>query len=164
MQPILLNGCASATTAREARFRIDAPVTLRRAAQVVALDGAAARLAERVAGQGWAGARFALTVSGDPDALILHAADGTTATLDEALGDADVVVLVASASGAGELARSACVAIGDACFLRGTMTAGIVLDDAPVEPAVAVLRPHARVLLITSDEGDLSELLTALRA
>jgi hypothetical protein len=115
-------------------------------------------------GQGWAGARFALTVSGDPDALVLHAADGTTTTLDEALGDADVVVLVASASGAGELARSACVAIGDACFLRGTMTAGIVLDDAPVEPAVALLRPHARVLLITSDEGDLSELLTALRA
>ena len=35
---------------------------------------------------------------------------------------------------------------------------------AAVEPAVAVLRPHARVLLITSDEGDLSELLTALRA
>jgi hypothetical protein len=44
------------------------------------------------------------------------------------------------------------------------MTAGIVLDDAPVEPAVALLRPHARVLLITSDEGDLPELLTALRA
>ena len=54
-------------------------------------------------------------------------------------------------------------AIGKACWER-VATAGLVLGDGSrTLGAVAVLRPHARVLLPTADESDLVELLTALR-
>ncbi len=44
------------------------------------------------------------------------------------------------------------------------MTAGLVLGDGfEAEDAVAALRPHARVLLLSADESDVFELLTALR-
>jgi hypothetical protein len=72
------------------------------------------------------------------------------------------VVLIAMEDGG----SSGCAAaIGKACAQRGIMTAGLVIGDGYRHgAALAALRPHARVLLPSADETDVSELLTALRA
>jgi hypothetical protein len=144
MRPILANSCARAATAAEARFRIDRPIG-GRAALVVALDDDAAEVVERVAEQPWRGARF------------VRATDG----FDEDLTDIDVAVMVATAAANGGAAG----AIARACSERGIMTAGLILGDpARVSAAVSALRPFARNLMVTDDEDDVVEVLTALRA
>jgi len=144
MRPILANSCARAATAAEARFRIDRPIG-GRAALVVALDDDAAEVVERVAEKPWHGARF------------VRARDG----FDEDLTDTDVAVMVATA----DADAGAAAAIAQACAARGIMTAGLILGD-PLEVAAAVsaLRPYARNLMVTDDEDDVAEVLTALRA
>lgn len=166
--PILLNSCARAATAAEARFRIDAPIEGRRGTRVVALDDGAATVVRRAAHQPWHAARFyTLRVGmsphqrdGEPE-VGLRRTDGTDARLLDELVDADVMVMVATADGA----PAAAAAIGRACAGRGIMTAGLVLGDRlAVRDTVAALRPHARVLLVTRDDQDVVEVLSALRA
>lgn len=169
MRPILLNSCARAATAAEARFRIDGPIAPTRATRVVALDDGAAPVVRRIAGREWAGARFFTYAvrsrpaggTGAPAGVLLRDLDGRESHLGRELDGADVAVMVATvndaATGAG--------VIGDACTLRGIMTAGLVFGSArEVAATVSALRPHARVLMVTTDEDDLAEVLTALRA
>jgi len=167
---MLLSSCARAASAAETRYRIDAPIAPARAARVVALDVGAAKVARRVAAHQWASARFFVCDGVAPgsasealsvDDLVLRGIDGTPASLDEQLADADVVVLIATEDAG---AASASV-VGRACFERGIMTAGLVLGEGfEAEGAVVALRPHARVLLPSADDDDVTELLTALRA
>ena len=167
MRPILLNSCAQATTAAETRFRIDVPIAGLRAARIVALDEGSDVVVRRVAEQQWSGARFFMCVPGPPTVggngalgdVLLRATDGSESRLSEELAGADVVVMIATAD---DGARAA-AAIGDACTLRGIMTAGLILGEGRVGAAVSALRPHARVLMVTKDEDDVSEVLTALR-
>jgi hypothetical protein len=142
-RPILANSCARAATAEEARFRIDRPIA-GRSAVVVALDDEAATVVDRVAVKPWRGARF-LRGSDEP--------------VD--LEDVDVVVMIATADADADTAG----ALAEACFERGIMTAGLILGDgADVAAAVSALRPYARNLMVTEDEDDVAEVLTALRA
>jgi hypothetical protein len=167
---MLVRNCARAASAAEARFRIDAPVAPARAARVVALDEGAAGVARRLSGRPWASARFFVCEGGAPgsgrardaaDTLLLRGIDGSPAVLSEQLAGADVVVMIATEDAGAECA----LAIGRACAARGIMTAGLVLGDGyDADHAVAALRPHARVLLPSADEVDVTELLTALRA
>ena len=166
-RPTLLHGCAAAATAAEARFRIDAPVDVKRAARVIALDAGAAAVTAEVAQLRWQGAVF-LTCEDVPDASgnghgrdVLRAADGSEQRLGDVLARADVAVMVATDdSGAGFAA-----AIGEACWERRIMTAGLVIDtDRRLGAAVRALRPHAQVLLVSSDADDVVEVLSALRA
>lgn len=144
MRPILANSCARAATAAEARFRIDRPIG-GRAALVVALDDAAAEVVDRVSEKPWRGARFVRVTNG----------------FDEDLTDVDVAVMVATADADAEAAA----AIARACAERGIMTAGLILgDQVEVAAAISALRPHARNLMVTVDEDDVAEVLTALRA
>jgi hypothetical protein len=170
IRPTLLNSCASAATAAEARFRIDVPIAPARASRVVALDEGAAQVVRRVAEQPWATARF-YTCDGtssatngngaSADRLPLRTMDGSTALLAEELAGVDVAVMVAST----DEGASAAGTIGGACTARGIMTAGLVLaDGSQVGAALSALRPHARVLLVPAEEDDLVQLLTALRA
>jgi hypothetical protein len=172
MRPVLLSSCAKATTAAEARFRIDVPIEGRRGARVVALDDDAATIVRRLALQRWNGARFFTLVAGtgsglndvgnEPDEMPLHRTNGTDTRLADELMDADVAVMLATA---GSGAAAAASAIGRACARRGIMTAGLVLGDRhEVGDVVAALRPYAQVLLVTADEQDVHEVLTALRA
>ena len=110
MRPTLLNSCAAAATAAEARYRIDARPGLQadRSTRVVALDAGAAEIVRPLAGQPWLGARF-----------LYDAGDG----LHDELADADFVLMIAT-NGDG---AAAAAAIGDVCVLRGIMTAGLVL-------------------------------------
>lgn len=144
MRPTLLNSCAAAATAAEARFRIDAKPGLRveRSTRVVALDAGAAEIVAPLADQPWLGTRFLYQAVEDLD-------------------DADFVLMMATDGSA----AAAAAAIGDVCVLRGIMTAGLVLaSDADEAAAVTALRPHSRVLLVSKDRRDASGLLAALGA
>jgi hypothetical protein len=174
MRPILQSSCAVATSAAEARFRIDAPIEGRRGTRVVALDDGAATLVRRLARESWNAARFFTLVAqsheaqsppvnggGPPADMALHRTDGTATTLADELGEADVAVMVATTNGS----APAAAVIGRACARRGVMTAGLVLGEQhDVADTVTALRPHAQVLLVTRDEQDVAEVLSALRA
>ncbi|WP_066952519.1 3-methyl-2-oxobutanoate hydroxymethyltransferase [Streptomyces lushanensis] len=167
-----LSECARATAPGESRFRIRAPIAPARAARVIALDERAEGVANRLAGRGWRHARFYANRSGrgpggaDPGGagpggeLPLRELDGPSVRLDEVLTDTDVVVVLATEDGG----RAAAAAIGRLCGRKGITTAGVVLGDGfEAGDAVAALRPYARVLLLSADESDVFELLTALR-
>jgi hypothetical protein len=181
-QPTLLNSCARAATAAEARFRIDGPEPAPRATRIVALDAGAAGLVDRTSHGGpWRGAHFLTyestlplgdggdvtvdtVVRGDSTAdAILRAADGGERRLSDELEGADVAVMIATHDDGAEGAR----VIGAACARRGVMTAGLVVPgdgDDNVARTVSMLRPYAMVLLVSRDADDLPEVLTALRA
>jgi hypothetical protein len=159
---------ARAASASESRYRITVPIAPARAARVIALDARAAAVTRRVAGGPWANARFYTCEvtrgaggSDDPAAeVLLHGFDGSPAALGDVLKSTDVVVVIAT----DDSGRASAAAIGRACSAGAITTAGVVLGDGfEFEDAVAALRPHARVLLLSADESDVFELLTALR-
>ncbi|GAB1818327.1 hypothetical protein [Herbidospora sp. RD11066] len=164
MKPILLSSCARAATAAEARFRIDAPLVPARATRVVALDPAAAEVVRRASDFPWHTARFytgAAPAPGEVADVVLRSVEGVDTWLSDELTGVDSVVMVATANDGAAVAS----AIGDACTVSGIMTAGLVLAEGhDTRLAVAALRPHARVLLVTEDDDDVVEILTALRA
>lgn len=168
MRPILASSCARATTAAEARCRIDRPIAPRRGARVVALDDGAATVVRQAARRSWNAARFFTLAVGVPALegegyadIALHGTDATSSRLSEELVGADVFVMVATT----EADCVAAAAIARAAVASGIMTAGVVLGErADVDRTVAALRPYARVLLVTRDDQDLAEVLVALRA
>lgn len=170
--PTLLSSCAHAATAAEARFRIDRPNSRARASRVVALDEAAAGVMEHVAAEVWSGAHFLRWVDRRPAPGIeglavdadLDTAEGGRTRLSDELDGADVVVMIAS-SGA---AAPAAALIGNACFVRAIMTAGLIVtaerSDHDVDRAIQALRPYAAVLVVASGEDYVPAMLHALRA
>lgn len=166
-RPTLLNSCAMAATAAEARYRISYPF-LPRDSRIIAVDADAAPVVGRVAERGWAGnARFLSyesttpTSNGAPVDAVLRSDDGAQTSLGAELADADVAVMVAGSAGGAD----AVTVIGEACTERRIMTAGVVVSPgaAEVNDAVLALRPYAMVLVAATDDEDLAELLTALR-
>ena len=145
-KPILLNACARAATAEEARFRIERPIGGRKVL-IVALDAAAAEVVDHVAERPWGAARF------------FRAPDLEAVTAE--LADADVVIVVGTADADGDAAE----ALARAGAERGVMLAGLILgEQADVGVAVTALRPWVRNLMISHDEDDVAAVLTALRA
>lgn len=150
------------------QYRIDGLVRDRTGARVIALDDSAAAIAARVAREHVGRARFLavevpIAPPGDSgsESVALRRLDGSRTMLLDELADADVVVMVATTGGDGTVATI----IGAACTVRAVMTAGLIVGDSVVaDAAVTALRPHARVLMVTSDEQDVAEVLTALRA
>jgi hypothetical protein len=135
----------------------------------MALDRGAEPVVRRAAAQPWHHARFFSFTSprlagdrgGEVADVMLRSVDGSDSWLSEELDGADVAVMVATANDGAAMAS----AIGGACTLRGIMTAGLVLSGGhDASAAVAALRPYARVLMVTNDENDVAEVLTALRA
>jgi hypothetical protein len=165
-RPTLLGSCARAATAAEARFRVNYPNSVGRSSRIVALDQKAASIVGRISQQQWNGAHF-LTykepASDDvvqPDA-VLQFFDGAETRLSDELEGADVAVMIATADREGEAASI----IGRACFLRGIMTAGLVVGESNgLDDAVTALRPYAAVLVVAADEDYVPEMLAALRA
>jgi hypothetical protein len=168
-RPILLNSCAEAATASEARFRINAPRFTTRASRIVAVDEGAAGIVRRAANELWTGDAHFL-VFGAPMSVggldgphvdaTLRTVNGAEAVLSDELTDADVVVMVATTNAGAD----AVSVIGQACFARAIMTAGLVVaEGGAAGRAVASLRPHAMVLVVTGDEEDVPEMLRALR-
>jgi hypothetical protein len=163
-RPILANSCALAATTAEARYRIDAKPQTPRATSVVALDDGAMTVLRGLAAQEWNAARFLGCTAGpegDYADLQLSTVDGEQVRLSAELSEADFVMMIAT-EGRG---AAAAATIGDACTLRGIMTAGLIIGvDGESGAALTALRPNARVLLITGDERDATELLAAVGA
>jgi hypothetical protein len=168
MSPIYPSESARAASASEARYRITVPIRPARNARVIALDPRAAAVARRIANGPWAATGFytcevtsgAGGNDGPEGGVLLRRLDGATATLADVLTGTDVVVVIATDDSGGAQAA----AIGKGCGTRAIMTAALVLGDGfEAEDAVASLRPYARVLLLSADESDVFELLTALR-
>jgi hypothetical protein len=167
-RPILGSSCARATTAAEMRYRIDRPIRGRQGARIIGLDTGADAIVERISHESWGHARF-FSLSepvgdvgdGGSESVTLRDTEGAVSSLLAELEDADVVIMVATT----ETDAAAATIIGAACTVRGIMTAGLVIGErALVGATVAAVRPHARVLMVSGDERDVIDVLTALRA
>lgn len=167
-RPTLLNSCAQAATAAEARFRIDPEDLPPRVSRIIALDEQSASIVGRVALLHWSGGHFLvfdalLPVDGrqdEPVDAVLRTSDGEDVRLTDELDGADVVVMVATSQAHAEAASI----IGDACALRLITTVGLVVPDSvEVDETVTALRPNAMVLLVLEEENDISAILSALR-
>jgi hypothetical protein len=160
-QPILLNTCAVASTAREAASRIDFNDFEPRSVRVIALDAGAADVVRRLSSQDWSGGRFLLVSEADEERQTLLTMDGQTCGLADELDDCDAVVMIASpitdVVAAGR--------VGDAAAARPVMSAALVLagPDESADAAVTALRENAMVMLVLREVPDLVEVLTALR-
>jgi hypothetical protein len=163
--PTLLNSCARAATAEEARFRVDYPNSKPRTTRIFALDAGAATVIGRVAQQRWNGAHFCTyerttTDASQPDA-ILRLADGSETLLSDELEGADVAIMISTTHDEGEGAAT----IGMACALRKIMTAGLVVGSSDgLDDAITALRPHASMLVVAAEEDFVPQMLLALRA
>lgn len=164
MRPVLLSGCGRATTAEEARFRIDAPIPDRNGTRVIALDDAAAAVVQRLLHRRHATTHLlavagrSVSTDGEP---ALYRLDGPRADLATELAGAELAVMVATA----DADRVAADIIASSCSSRGITTAAVILkDERPYGPTLSALRRHARVLMVSHDGSDVAEVLSALRA
>ena len=165
-RPTLLHSCASAATAREARFRVDYPNSKSRVSRVIALDAGADALLHAITNEPWRVAHLLTFVGpiesdrGEPDAQ-LRSLDGFETRLSDELVGADVAIMIAT----DDTGADGASIVGRACASRRIMTAGLVVpgEEDPGD-AVNALRPYAAVLVVSADEGFVPEMLGALRA
>jgi len=165
---------ARMSSAAEAKFRIDRPNSLPRAVKVIALDAPSERLVKELARAPWQRASF-LTASafaaaprqGERFSMGGWLADlaGRAKNLVDEVDSADLVVMVATA---GENAAAAGL-IGEACSVKHVMTTALIVgsaasSDETLSKMLAQLRPHAMMLVISSADEYIKDMLTALRA
>jgi hypothetical protein len=165
---------ARMSSAAEAKFRIDRPNSQPRAVKVIALDAPSEAVVKQLASAPWQQASF-LTASafsgaprhGEPFSMggWLNDLAGRTKDLVDEVNSADLVVMVATA---GQNAAAAAI-IGEACSVKHVMTTALVLggasaSDEALSKMLAQLRPHAMMLVISSADEYINDMLTALRA
>ena len=165
---------ARMSSAAEAKFRIDRPNSQPRAVKVIALDAPSERVVKDLAAASWQRASF-LTASsfsgaprvGEPFSMggWLNDLAGRTKDLVDEVNSADLVVMVATA---GESAAAASI-IGEACNVKHVMTTALILggstsSDETLSKMLAQLRPHVMMLVISSADEYIKDMLTALRA
>jgi hypothetical protein len=167
----MISQCARATTAAEAKFRIDAPNSQPRNVKIIALDAPSERVAKHLAARAWSRASF-FTASAfaprnahrfSPEWLTDLA--GRTKNLIDEIASADLVVMIAAA---GENAQAATI-IGEACSVSHVMTTALILgsentSDEALSKSLAQLRPYALMLVVANGDDDIEDMLTALRA
>ena len=169
---------ARMSSAAEAKFRIDRPNSQPRAVKVIALDAQSERIVKELAQGPWQRASFltASSFSGaprrgepfsEPFSLggWLNDLAGRTKDLVDEVNTADLVVMVATA---GENVAAAAI-IGEACSLKHVMTTALILggaasSDDTISKMLAQLRPHVMMLVISSADEYIKDMLTALRA
>ncbi len=165
---------ARMSSAAEARFRISAPNSRPRAIKVVALDAPSECIVKELAQSQWQCATFltASAFSGAPRhgerfsvGGWLNDLAGRTKDLVDEVDSADLMVMVATA---GESAAAAAI-IGEACNVKHVMTTALILggassSDDVISKTLAQLRPHVMMLVISSTDEYIKDMLTALRA
>jgi hypothetical protein len=165
---------ARMSSAAEAKFRIDRPNSQARAVKVIALDAPSERIVKDLAAAPWQRATFltASAFSGAPQqgerfsmGGWLNDLAGRTKNLVDEVETADLVVMVATA---GESAAAASL-IGEACSVKHVMTTALILggagsSDETLSKMLAQLRPHAMMLVISSADEYIKDMLMALRA
>jgi hypothetical protein len=158
----MISESARATSAAEARFRVQAPNSRPRALTVVALDRSAETIVRRLAGANWRHTTFVLAASGTDALTDLH---GGPLSAEEMVQHADLVVLVAGPGGRAQAASM----VGEACSRRRVMTTGCFVGAASApEPelskTLAQLRPWSLMLVIARSDDYVDDMMTALRA
>src|ERR1700742_1943516 len=164
---------ARASSAVEARFRINAPNSRPRAIKIIALDrpseGVVKRLAQPSA---WGNATLLTALAGTPapDERFsvsgwLGDLAGHTKDLLNEINGADQVIMIATA---GE-ALDAVSIIGEARSLKRVMTTALILSppsasDEALARSLAQLRPWSLMLVVASAEDYITDMLVALRA
>ena len=166
---------ARMSSAAEAKFRIDPPNSQPRAVKVIALDAPSERVVKELAAGSLAArelphrvlvfrraARRTSRSRWAAGSTISPAAPRTWSTRSNT---ADLVVMVATA---GESAAAAAI-IGEACNVKHVMTTALILggatsSDETLSKMLAQLRPHAMMLVISSADEYIEDMLTALRA
>ena len=168
----MLSESARASSAAEARFRIEEPNSRPRAVKVIALDPASQAVAKRLSGGHWPNATFLTAFKPAPAQRPsfsikgwLGDLAGQTKDLVAEINSADLVVMLATA---GQDAQAASI-IGEACSVKRVMTTALVLgtksvSDAALSQTLAQLRPWSLMLVIASAEEYIADMLTALRA
>lgn len=161
---------ARASSATEARFRIDAPNSKARATKVIALDEPSERIVKQFAERPWGNAAFLTARAPAQDAPFsmsgwLGDLAGHTKSLIDEINSADQVVMIATA---GENLAAASI-IGEACSLKRVTTTALVLSplstsDQALSQSLAQLRPWALMLVIATAEDYIADMLAALRA
>ena len=151
---------ARATTAAEARYRVQAPNSLPRAIAVIALDAAGRDAAQCLAAAGWQHATFLAALAG-----AVHDLDGRSRSLDDEVAAADLVLMLAGPGGHADAASI----VGDVCSRRRVMTTGFLVgaaaaSDRDVAKTLAQLRPWSLMVVISQSDDYLSDMMTALRA
>jgi hypothetical protein len=163
----VLSECARATTAEEARFRVDYPNSAPRRIKIIALDKPAERVVRRLANGKWNSATFMTAVKNDESVGIDWLSDlaGEALSLLDQMSAADHVVTVSTA---GESAEGAAI-IAEVCNARRITLTALVIGpvDCPKPQllrTVAPLRTHASMLVVAKGEEYVEAMLTALRA
>ena len=162
---------ARATSAAEARFRIDHPNSAPRAVKVIALDPASERVVKEIARAAWSRAGFLTAASfnaprrDESFSGWLSDLAGRATDLVGEIAAADLVVVVAAA---GENAQAASV-IAEAASLKGVMTTALIVGsagkpDAALARTLTELRPYAAMIVIASEDEYIADMLAALRA
>ena len=162
---------ARATSAAEARYRIDDPNSRPRAVKVIALDAASEAVVKRIAKGPWRRATFFASRGENAPAgawslqAWLGDVAGRAMNLVEEIASADLVVMVAAAGGSPPAAS----VIGEACGLNHVMTTALIVDahgqsDAALSRTLAALRPYAAMLVVAEGEDYIEAMLQALRA
>jgi hypothetical protein len=164
---------ARASSAIEARFRINAPNSRPRAIKIIALDRPSEAVVKRLAQQSaWGNATFLTALAGAPApgerfsvTGWLRDLAGHTKDLLNEINGADQVIMIATT---GEPLDAVSI-IGEACSLKRVMTTALILsppsvsDDA-LSRSLAQLRPWALMLVVASAEDYIADMLVALRA
>ena len=148
----MLSESARMSSAAEAAFRVQAPNSRPRAIKVVALDGAGEDVVRRLAAGSWTQATF-------------FTAATFTRNLEDEIGAADLVVMVAGPGGNAEAAA----VIGRACSDRRIMTTGLVVgarnaSDEALSKTLSQLRPWSLMVVIADADTYIEDMLAALRA
>jgi hypothetical protein len=165
---------ARMSSAAEAKFRINRPNSQPRAVKVIALDSRSERIVKDLAQSQWQRATFltASSFSGTPSkgdkfsmGGWLNDLAGRTHDLIDEVNSADLVVMVATA---GENAAAAAI-IGEACNVKNVMTTALILggntsSDETISKMLSQLRPYVMMLVISSADEYIKDMLTALRA
>src|ERR1700689_2085856 len=165
---------ARMSAAAEAKFRIDKPNSQPRAVKVIALDTRSERIVKELAQSQWQRASFlhppassGAPRKGEPFSMggWLNDLAGRPKDLVDEVNSADLVVMVATA---GESAAAAAI-IGEACNVKHVMTTALILggastSDGALSKMLAQLRPHVMMLVISSADEYIKDMLTALRA
>jgi hypothetical protein len=164
---------ARASSAAEARFRIDDANSKQRTVMVVALDAPSEAVVGRLAAAEWGGARFltaAAFAAAAPgaDMRIGIGEPGALGGRVDPFTAGDGVDLVALVATAGENPAAVC-AVGKACRIEGATMIGFVLTGPQIahealSRTLARLRPWTLMLTIAEDEDCLADVLKALRA
>jgi len=169
----MLSESARATSAVEARFRINAPNSKPRHVKIIALDSASETVVKHLSELRWNNASFftASAFAGEPPGRGFSVSGwlidlaGRTKDLINEVNSADLVVMVAKA---GENAQAATL-IGEACNLKRVDTTGLILGgtsatDEMLSKTLSQLRPWSLMLVIANSEDYIEDMLIALRA